>query len=159
MSQLSNSSSYPLDVGTVDRLRAVLLARSSDIPTTVMMAATAALVVTSGAVHLHLWDIAYRHVATLGPLFLVQGFASIALGLGLIVLRHTFLALAALVLMLGTLLGFVLVVTVGLFGFKLHVVTGWAVLSLTAEGSAAVMALLTCWRTSSVRRIPTLRER
>jgi hypothetical protein len=32
----------------------------------------AGLLVTSGLIHLHLWDIAYRHVKTLDVLFLVQ---------------------------------------------------------------------------------------
>ena len=32
----------------------------------------AGLLVTSGLIHLHLWDIAYRNVGTLGVLFLVQ---------------------------------------------------------------------------------------
>jgi hypothetical protein len=32
----------------------------------------AALLVTSGLIHLHLWDIAYRHVKTLDVLFLVR---------------------------------------------------------------------------------------
>jgi Na+/glutamate symporter len=32
----------------------------------------AGLLVTSGLIHLHLWDIAYRNVGTLDVLFLVQ---------------------------------------------------------------------------------------
>ena len=32
----------------------------------------AGLLVTSGLIHLHLWDIAYQHVKTLDVLFLVQ---------------------------------------------------------------------------------------
>ena len=34
--------------------------------------ADAGLLVASGLIHLHLWDIAYRHVQTLDVLFLVQ---------------------------------------------------------------------------------------
>jgi hypothetical protein len=49
----------------------------------------AGLLLASGLIHLHLWDIAYRHVKTLD------------------------------VLMAGTIIGFVLVRTVGLFGFHL----------------------------------------
>ena len=32
----------------------------------------AGLLVTSGLIHLHFWNIAYRHVPTLGPLFLAM---------------------------------------------------------------------------------------
>lgn len=39
--------------------------------------ADAGLLVTSGLIHLHLWDIAYRHVKVLDVLFLVQTAATI----------------------------------------------------------------------------------
>ena len=45
--------------------------------------------------------------------------------------------------MLGTLVGFILADTVGIFGFTLPVVTGWAYEALVAELlSAAVLAVL-----------------
>jgi hypothetical protein len=100
------------------------------------------LLIVSGAVHLHLWGIAYRHVATLGPLFLVQGAATIVVAVGLAVLRTGVLILAGLGLVVGTLIGFILVLNVGLFGFTLHTVTGWAVLSTVVESVAVVVLLL-----------------
>ena len=53
------------------------------------VAAAAILIVCSGLIHLHLWGIAYRHVATLGALFLVQAVAALVLAvvLGVLVLR------------------------------------------------------------------------
>ena len=92
----------------------------------------ALLVVSSGAIHFYLWDIAYRHVATLGPLFLVQGISAVIVALALVLLRWGVVIVAALGLMVGTLIGFVLVLTTGLFGFKLGFVSGWA--TLTADG-------------------------
>jgi hypothetical protein len=100
----------------------------------------AVLIVVSGVEHLHLWDIAYRHVATLGPLFVVQGIASLVLGLTLAGIRRLVVVLAGLAMMVGTIVGFVLVLTTGLFGFKLGFVSGLAYLILVVE-IAAVLVL------------------
>jgi hypothetical protein len=90
----------------------------------------AALLITSGAIHLHLWDIAYRHVATLGPLFLVQGIVAIVLGLVILATRNILLVAAGAALCVGTIGGFILADTVGIFGFKLPYITteAWTVL-------------------------------
>ncbi len=103
----------------------------------------AVLMVTSAAIHIHLWQIAYRHVATLGPLFLVQAVAALVGAVVLAVLRWAVVAIGCIVLMLGTVVGFVLADTVGIFGFKLPVVTSWAYEALVAEVlSAAVLLVL-----------------
>jgi hypothetical protein len=108
-------------------------------PTTVgLMVLSAVLMVGSGAVHFYLWDIAYRHVATLGPLFILQGISAVALAIGLVAWRAAIVVLGSLALMLGTLVGFVLALTTGLFGFDLNIVSGWAITSVIAEGSAVV---------------------
>ena len=55
-------------------------------------------------------------------------------------------------LMVGTIIGFLLVITTGLFGFKLTVITSWADLALAAEAAAIVSLTLTgvlAWRESS----------
>jgi hypothetical protein len=103
----------------------------------------AVLMVTSAAIHIHLWQIAYRHVATLGPLFLVQAVAALVGAVVLAVLRWNVVAIGCIALMLGTVVGFLLADTVGIFGFKLPVVTAWAYESLVAEVlSAAVLLVL-----------------
>lgn len=127
---------------TVHRLWHLLLARPEGMASRVLLWLASVLLIVSGAVHLHLWDIAYRHVATLGPLFLVQGAATIVVAVGLAVLRTGVLILAGLGLVVGTLIGFILVLNVGLFGFTLHTVTGWAVLSTVVESVAVVVLLL-----------------
>ena len=48
----------------------------------------AGLLVASGLIHLHLWDIAYRHVKTLDVLFLVQVAACLLLAIALLALRR-----------------------------------------------------------------------
>ena len=101
----------------------------------------ALLMVASGAIHIHLWDIAYRHVATLGPLFVLQAVAAPIGAFVLVVLRWAVAAIGCIILMLGTVVGFVLADTVGLFGFKLPVVTSWASEALVAEVLSAVVLL------------------
>jgi xanthine/uracil permease len=95
--------------------------------------AAAVLMVCSGLIHIHLWDIAYRRVATLGPLFFVQAVAALVLAAAVAVTRVVAVVLGCAALMLGTVVGFVLADTVGLFGFTLPVVTGWAYEALVAE--------------------------
>jgi hypothetical protein len=110
---------------------------------------TAIAVTASGAIHLYLWDIAYRHVATLGPLFLIQAFSSFALAAVLIAVRKAIVLALAFALMIGTLLGFALVLTTGLFGFHLGFVSGWAYLTMSAECVAVALIVVICstlWR-------------
>lgn len=120
-------------------IRRTLLATVSGLPATVAIWLGAALMLVSGVVHVHLWDIAYRHVATLGPLFLVQAALSLVVAVALAVFRRAALILAGMALMAGTIVGFILVVTTGLFGFKLQTITGWADLALASESAAVVV--------------------
>jgi hypothetical protein len=99
----------------------------------------AALMIVSGLDHLHLWDIAYRHVATLGPLFLVQTVAAFVGALALVATRLVIVMIGSALLMLGTIVGFILAATVGLFGFTLPVVTGWADLALVTEALGTLL--------------------
>jgi hypothetical protein len=131
--------------GTVARRRGDVVALGA-------VVAAAILMLCSGLIHIHLWDIAYRHVATLGPLFLVQAVAALVLAVVLVVARVVVVALACIALMLGTLVGFILADTVGLFGFTLPVVTGWAYEALVCELLSALLLsvlVLRSWRATS----------
>jgi hypothetical protein len=103
----------------------------------------AGLLVTSGLIHLHLWDIAYRHVKTLDVLFLVQVAACLLAALVLLVTRHLLVVLGALALMAGTIVGFILARTVGIFGFRLTFSTGLANTVLVVEAAAIVLLTVT----------------
>jgi hypothetical protein len=105
----------------------------------------AALLVTSGLIHLHLWDIAYRHVKTLDVLFLVQVALCLLAALILLVTRHLLVVLGAAALMAGTIVGFLLARSVGIFGFRLTFSSGLAYTVLAVEGAAVVMLALTAW--------------
>jgi hypothetical protein len=92
----------------------------------------------SSAIHFYLWNVAYRNVRTIGPLFLFQGsMAGLAAVLDLSIRKVAFLLFSALFLVL-TIGGFVIATTAGLFGFTLHTTTGWAVGSLISEGCGTV---------------------
>src|ERR1700677_3471109 len=105
----------------------------------------AALLVTSGLIHLHLWDIAYRHVKTLDVLFLVQVVLCLLAALTLLVTRHVLVVLGAAALMAGPIVGFLLARSVGIFGFRLTFSSGLAYTVLVVEAAAVVMLALTGW--------------
>jgi hypothetical protein len=124
-------------------LRATLAGRRGDAVALGAVLVAAALMICSGLIHIHLWDIAYRHVATLGPLFMVQAVAALVLAVALVATRLVVVALGCVALMLGTTVGFILADTVGIFGFKLPVVTGWAYEAVVTELlSSLVLAVL-----------------
>jgi hypothetical protein len=112
----------------------------------------AGLLVTSGLIHLHLWDIAYRHVKTLDVLFLVQVAACLLAALILLVTRHVLVVLGAAVLMAGTIVGFLLARTVGIFGFRLTFSSAEAYTVLVVEAAAIVLLSVTAWLQLNQRR-------
>jgi hypothetical protein len=128
-------------VSSVASLRRFLLDTGTGPAEGTILAVAAVLMAGSGLVHLYLWHLAYRHVATLGPLFLVQAVAALVLAVIVIATRRGIVIVAALGLMAGTIVGFILVATVGLFGFTLTVITGWADLALATEVGAIVLFL------------------
>jgi hypothetical protein len=99
----------------------------------------AALLVTSGWIHLHLAETAYKHVKTLGPLFVVQFVSCLVVALALLLTRHLLVALASIALMAGTIVGFILARTVGIFDFELPYSTTLANQVLTVEIAAVVV--------------------
>lgn len=103
----------------------------------------AGLLVAAGLIHLHFWDIAYRHVKTLDWLFLVQVAAALLAAITLLVTRHVLVVAGSLALMAGTIVGFILVRTVGLFGFKLTFTSGLAVTVLIIEIAAIILLTIT----------------
>jgi hypothetical protein len=112
------------------------------------------LLIISALIHLHLWAGGYRHIPTIGPLFLLQGAAGIALALVVTVSRQPLAVVAGALFALGTLGGLVLSIEVGLFGFKDSLSAPYATLSVVVE-SAAFVALGLAWLTASRRGTST----
>jgi hypothetical protein len=110
-----------------------------------LLVADAGLLVASGLIHLHLWDIAYRHVKVLDVLFLVQVALALVAAVAVLVTRQMLVVLGSAVLMAGTLVGFALARTVGIFGFKLTFSSGLAYTVLVVEAAAVVLLGVTAW--------------
>ena len=113
--------------------------------------ADAGLLIASGLIHLHLWDIAYRHVKTLDVLFLVQVVLCLLAAVTLLVTRHLLVVAGAAALMAGTMVGFVLACTVGIFGFRLTFSAGLAYTVLVVEAAGVVLLAITAWLQFSQR--------
>jgi hypothetical protein len=78
-----------------------------------------ALLLWSGYIHFHLWDTeGYRHIPIIGPLFILQAISALILGLAAMATRRLLSAILGLGFALGTISGFLISVTGGIFGFQ-----------------------------------------
>lgn len=93
----------------------------------------AGLVAATAAIHLHLWAAGYRQIATIGPLFLLQGVAGIPLAVAVAVTRRLALLAAGAGYMAGSALGLILADTVGLFRFHDSFAAPWAGVAFATE--------------------------
>ncbi|MHB1446625.1 MAG: hypothetical protein ACYCTI_12405 [Acidimicrobiales bacterium] len=117
--------------------------------TSALRVTAAAALVASAAIHVHLWDTGYRHIPTIGPLFLLQAITGAVLALAVLALPRAWSGLAGLAGLAGagflasTAAGMVLSAEIGLFGFKDSYSAPWAKASLAVEviGAALGMAL------------------
>ncbi len=91
-----------------------------------------------GWVHLHLWQQGYRHIPTIGPLFLAAAVSAAFVGFCLLVRASRLIALAGVGLSLGILAGLIVSVNVGLFGFKESLSAPFAVESILLEVAAGL---------------------
>jgi hypothetical protein len=94
-------------------------------------------------IHLHLWQEGYKHIPTIGPLFLVGGFSVLAAAAVLLMWPSRLIGLLALVVDLGILASLITSINVGLFGFKESLSGPFVVESIVIEVLAA--ATLTLW--------------
>ena len=107
----------------------------------VLAAAGAGFLVWSGVIHLQLWADGYQDISVIGPLFLVQGIASIALAAAIVALRWLVLLAAGAGAGVATAAGLLLSVHLGLFGFTESLSVPYAELSLAVEFTAAFLLL------------------
>jgi hypothetical protein len=70
-----------------------------------------------GWVHLHLWQEGYRHIPTIGPLFLAAAVSALVVGVGLLGRPSRLLGLLGIGTVIGIVAGLIVSVNVGLFGF------------------------------------------
>lgn len=110
---------------TIETLKQAVQRGPSQESTPAGLAAVAAfvagglLIIWSSYIHFHLWQsLGYRHIATIGPLFLLQSVGGLLLGLVVIGARRVWAALLGAGFAISTMVGFLFSVEYGLFGFK-----------------------------------------
>jgi len=99
---------------------------------------TAAAVLLAGVVHLDLWAGGFREIPTIGPLFLLDAVAGVALGVLVVTWRHWAPALLAAGFAAATVAGYWVSVVHGLFGVK-EVTSGWSVILAEVTEYVAVV--------------------
>jgi predicted lipoprotein with Yx(FWY)xxD motif len=103
--------------------------------------AGAALLVTSGAIHLDLYLTGYRTIPTIGPLFLLQIIAAFVLAVAILVTGNWLAAAAGAGFAVSTLGGYLLSLWVGLFGFTEVRTTAGIVAGIIDVAAFAVLAV------------------
>jgi hypothetical protein len=93
----------------------------------------AAAIVATGAIHLHLWMIGYKNIASIGNLFLAQAISGFVLGPVIVLLRRMYMVLAGAAFMAASIGGLVLSATVGFLGLHDALSVPWATPSLIVE--------------------------
>jgi hypothetical protein len=106
---------------------------------TAAILAGAALMVTTAAIHLHLWLAGYRHVNRIGPLFLAQAVSGFVAAPVVAWGRHTILVLGAAGYMAASAVGLLLSATVGFLGIHDGLGVPWATTSLVIELTGFVL--------------------
>ena len=108
----------------------------------VLAAIGAAFLVWSGVIHLMLWSDGYKDISVIGPLFLVQGIATIVIAVAIVAFRWLVLLAAGAVAGVATAVGLLLTASVGLFGYVESLTVPYADLSLAVEFTAAFVLLV-----------------
>jgi plastocyanin len=102
--------------------------------------AGAVLLAVTGAIHLDLYLTGYRHIPTIGPLFLLQIIAAFVLAIAVAVVRGPLAAAAGAGFAISTLGGYLLTVWVGLFGFQEVATTAGIVAGVVEVAAFGVLA-------------------
>jgi hypothetical protein len=93
----------------------------------------AATIVATGAIHLHLWMIGYKNIASIGNLFLAQSISGFVLGPLIVLFRRMFIVLAGAAFLAASVGGLLLSATVGFLGLHDGLNVPWATPSLIVE--------------------------
>jgi hypothetical protein len=130
---------------------------------TLGLVAGAALLASSGVIHLRLWATGYRTIPTIGPLFLLQGITGVVLAVVLLLWRRLLVVVAGVGFMVATTGGLLVSVRFGLFGFMDTFAAPYAGLSVVLESTGAVVlgvvaTLLVLGRSRSVQGKPLIEQ-
>jgi hypothetical protein len=128
----------------------------SPLPAVVRGVGCGCLLLTAG-VHLSLYlHAGYRHIPTIGSLFLLQFGVSVVFALALLIRPAMLIGVLAAGFLASVLAGYALAATVGLFGFRETGQVGAAWLAGAAEaGGTLVLAGAVAWSVRGFVRSPT----
>jgi hypothetical protein len=104
--------------------------------------AGAAVVASSGLIHLYLWADGYRNVATIGPLFFAQGLAGLVLAVGIVAYPRVVTAGLAEAYLLASAAALALSATRGFLGFMDTLDAPWATTTLLIESAGALLLIV-----------------
>jgi plastocyanin len=104
-----------------------------------MRLAGAGLLAATGGIHLDLYLTGYRHIPTIGWLFLLQIIAAFVLAVAVLVIRRPLADVAGAGFAIATLGGYLLTLWVGLFGFQEVRTTAGLVAGLIEVATFAVL--------------------
>jgi hypothetical protein len=116
----------------------------------------AGLLAWMGWIHLHLWSEGYKHLPSIGPLFLLNFIAAVLLAVSVLAVPRRFLTLAAgagALMAAGTLVSLAISINVGLLGFTDSYNAPFAHLSAWVEAAAAVVLAFTAVRSAPFLRL------
>ena len=102
----------------------------------------AALLMWMGWIHLHLWSTGYKHLPTIGTLFVLNFVGAVVLVAAVLVSPRRFLALpsaAGALMAAATLVSLAISINVGLFGFTDFLDAPFVHLSIWVESAALVV--------------------
>jgi hypothetical protein len=110
---------------------------------TVAFVAGGLLVIWSGYIHFHLWQsVGYRRIATIGTLFLLQSIGGLVLGLLVMAVHRVWTAILGVGFAIATLVGYVVTVAHGLFGFQESTQAPFATEALIVEIAIIVVLII-----------------
>ncbi len=109
----------------------------------ILRLAGAALLAATGGIHLDLYLTGYRHIPTIGWLFLLQVIAAFALAAAVLAIRSPLVAAAGAGFAASTLVGYLLSLWIGLFGFTEVRTTAGIVAGVIEVAAFAALAVRT----------------
>jgi hypothetical protein len=120
----------------------LLGATSQRFVTSVLLLFGAAMVATSGLIHIYLWADGYRNIATIGPLFLAQGAVGLVFAVSLVGFPRLLTTIVSAGYLLASIGALALSTTRGLFGFMDTLDAPWARTTLIVESLGVLLLAL-----------------
>lgn len=137
-----------------DHMRATTTRPTAPIRGLLLRLAGASLLLATGGIHLDLYLTGYRHIPTIGPLFLLQVAAAFPLAALVLAVPRRLVALAGAGFALSTLGGYISSLWVGLFGFDEVRTTAGTVAGVVEIATFVALGAYAAWFAPGTARSP-----